>query len=91
MIIMIGAPGPAAVPARPGAFRPAGVRAESAAGLTQESLPRWRYCIMIGTPAAVPGRRPGRQGSESAAAGGLTQARLSLSLSDGQARLRRSA
>ena len=51
MIIMIGAPGPAAVPARPGAFRPAGVRAESAAGLTQESL--WRYCIMIGAPPAA--------------------------------------
>ena len=41
-------------------------------------------------PGRRPGR-PGRQGSESAAAGGLTQARLSLSLSDGQARLRRSA
>ena len=43
---------------------------------------------MIGTPAAVPGVPAGRQGSESAAAGGLTLALLSPSLSDGQARLK---
>ena len=47
-------------PCQARAFRPAGVRAESAAGLTQESLPRWRYCIMIGNPAAVPGVQAGR-------------------------------